>query len=113
MRQITELETHSSPEVARWRGSMTVRPPGGESVMDLQNRVWAALDELIENYRTKTVVVSTHMMPTRAFAAAAYKSEESYWGLGTSPAGVSIYRFFGRSLTEIFLQNYCAHLMRS
>lgn len=113
MRQISELETDSSAEVASWRGSMTVRPPGGESVLDLQNRVWESLDELIENYRTKTVVVSTHMMPTRAFAAAAYNSEQSYWGLGTSPAGISIYRFFGRSFAEIFLQNYCAHMKRS
>lgn len=113
MRKIAELETDSSADVASWRGSMTARPPGGESVLDLQKRVWEALDELVETYRTKTVVVATHMMPTRAFAAAAYKSEEPYWGLGTSPAGISIYRFFGRNLTEIFLQNYCAHLMRS
>lgn len=113
MRQIAELETDASAEVAAWRGSMTVRPPRGESVADLQQRVWHSLDELIEAYRGKTVVVSTHMMPTRAFAAAAYRSEEAYWGLGTSPAGISIYRFFGRSMAEIFLQNYCAHLMRS
>lgn len=113
MRQIVELETDSSVEIARWRGSMSARPPGGESVLDLQHRVWQALDEMIDAYRTKTVVVSTHMMPTRAFAAAAYESETAYWGLGTSPAGISMYRFFGRSMAEIFLQNYCAHLMRS
>lgn len=113
MRQIVELEADSSAEVAAWRGSMSARPPGGESVLDLQQRVWESLDELIESYRGRTVVVSTHMMPTRAFAAAAYKSEAPYWGLGTSPAGISIYRFFGREMAEIFAQNYCAHLMKS
>lgn len=113
MRQIAELETDSSEQVSRWRGSMSQRPPGGESVLDLQARVWESLDDLIERYRTQSVVISTHMMPTRAVAAAAYGSEMAYWGLGTSPGGISIYRFFGRDMAEIFAQNYCAHLMRS
>ena len=113
MREIAQLETDSTSEVAAWRGSMTRRPPGGESIDDLQQRVWESLHELIESYRTKSVVISTHMMPTRAFAAAAYNSQQAYFGLGTSPAGISIYRFFGPDFAEIFVQNYCAHLMRN
>ena len=113
MREIAQLETDASDEVKKWRGSTSVRPPGGESILDLQQRVWDSTLEMIENYRTKSVVISTHMMPTRAIAALAYQSERAYWGLGTSPAGVSIYRFFGRDFAEIFTQNYCAHLMRS
>lgn len=113
MREIAQLETDNSEHVSAWRGSLSAKPPGGESIMDLQERVWESTRELIDEYRTKTVVISTHMMPTRAVAALAYRSEQAYWGLGTSPAGISIYRFFGEGFAEIFAQNYCAHLLPS
>jgi len=113
MREIAQLEADATDEVVAWRGSISRRPPGGESIEDLQERVWSSMAEMIEAYRTKSVLISTHMMPTRAFAAAAYQSSQAYFGLGTSPAGISIYRFFGSDFAEIFVQNYCAHLMRN
>jgi probable phosphoglycerate mutase len=111
MLEMAVLETDSIDLVAAWRGSLTVRPPGGESILDMQERVWASLNDAIENFRGSTVVLSTHMMPTRAIAAAAMRgSQNVYFNLNTSPGGISIYRFFGMEFAEIFTLNYCAHL---
>lgn len=111
MFEMAKLETDAIELVSSWRGSLTVRPPRGESIMDMQSRVWDSLAEAIETYRGGTVVLSTHMMPTRAVAAAALRGSESiYFNLNTSPGGISIYRFFGMDFAEIFALNYCAHL---
>lgn len=111
MLEMAMLETDAVELVAAWRGSLTVRPPKGESVLDMQSRVWESLSDIIENYRGSTAIVSTHMMPTRAFAAAAMKgSENVYFNINSSPGGISIYRFFGMEFAEIFTINYCAHL---
>lgn len=114
MLEMAMLETDAIDLVSAWRGSMTVTPPGGESVLDMQARVWESLSEAIENYRGGTVVLSTHMMPTRALAAAALRGADSiYFNVNTSPGGISIYRFFGMEFAEIFAINYCAHLIEN
>lgn len=111
MLEMAMLETDSMDLVAAWRGSLTVKPPNGESVLDMQTRVWDSLSDIVENYRGSTAIVSTHMMPTRAFAAAAMRgSQNVYFNINSSPGGVSIYRFFGMEFAEIFTLNYCAHL---
>jgi probable phosphoglycerate mutase len=111
MLEMAMLETDAIELVAAWRGSLSVRPPNGESVLDMQGRVFDSLSDVIENYRGATAVVSTHMMPTRAFAAAALKgSQNVYFNINSSPGGISIYRFFGMEFAEIFTINYCAHL---
>ncbi len=111
MFEMAKLETDAIELVASWRGSLTVKPPNGESILDMQSRVWDSLAEAIETYRGGTIVLSTHMMPTRAVAAAALRGAESiYFNLNTSPGGISIYRFFGMDFAEIFALNYCAHL---
>lgn len=111
MMDLAVLETDSLDLVARWRGSLTVAPPAGESVNQMKDRVWQSLSEIIEDFRGSCAVISTHMMPTRAIAAAALRGSESiYWNLNTSPGGISVYRFFGIEYAEIFALNYCAHL---
>lgn len=112
MMEMAVLETDELELVRAWRGSLTVRPPGGESVLDMQSRVWEALSDAIENYRGGCVVFSTHMMPTRAVAAAAMRgSENVHFNINSSPGGISVYRFFGMEFAEIFTINYCAHLI--
>jgi probable phosphoglycerate mutase len=111
MMETAMLETDAIELVASWRGSLAVKPPNGESVLDMQSRVWDSLRDIIENYRGTTAVISTHMMPTRAFAAVAMRgSENVYFNINSSPGGISIYRFFGMEFAEIFTVNYCAHL---
>jgi probable phosphoglycerate mutase len=106
LREIDSLEL-----VSKWRGSLTASPPGGESVNQMKDRVWQSLSEIIESFRGSCAVISTHMMPTRAIAAAALRGTDNvFWNLNTSPGGISVYRFFGIEYAEIFSLNYCAHL---
>ena len=111
---MNQMETSSSQEIASWRGSMTRKPPGGESVTDLESRVLSGLDSVISQHRGQTVVIVAHMMPLRAIARRALDAGPAVsWGLNFSPASVSIYRFFGNSLTETFVINACEHLPKS
>ncbi len=106
-----ELERELSGEITRWRGSMTHRPPGGESVADLEARVNEQLFETVRANPGKTIAFVAHMMPMRAIARTALKaSSELSWSLQFQPASVSIYRFFGTEFAETFTINYCAHL---
>lgn len=114
MLEMAQLETDELELVRSWRGSLDVAPPKGESVKDMQARVWSALGEIIEENRGKSVAVATHMMPTRAFAAAAFKgAKNAYFNLNSSPGGISIYRFFDMEFAEVFVLNSCQHLIRN
>ncbi len=106
-----ELEREINQEISLWRGSMTQRPPGGESVSDLEARVGEELAETIRSNPGKSIAVVAHMMPMRAIARQALKaSADLSWSLQFQPASVSIYRFFGTEFAETFTVNYCAHL---
>jgi len=96
MMDLAVLETDAIDLVSRWRGSLTIAPPAGGSVNQMRDRVWQSLAEIIEDFRGSCAVLSTHMMPTRAIAAAALRGSDSvFWNLNTSPGGISVYRFFG------------------
>ncbi len=106
-----ELEREINKEISLWRGSMTQRPPGGESVSDLEARVGEQLFEAIRENPGKSIAIVAHMMPMRAIARQALKaSADLSWSLQFQPASVSIYRFFGTEFAETFTINYCAHL---
>jgi ribonuclease H / adenosylcobalamin/alpha-ribazole phosphatase len=62
---LDEVEQEWPDEVAAWMGSRTVRPPGGESVVDVQRRVEATLAMTLEQHRGKTVVVTSHVTPIK------------------------------------------------
>ncbi len=106
-----QVDARFPSEVASWRGSINHAPHGGESVNDLEIRVLGALAELIENNRGKSVAIVSHMMPSRAIAKQAMgASTSAYWSLQFDPASISIYRFFGQDLAEVFCLNACEHL---
>lgn len=106
-----EIETRQTSEVEAWRGSITARPPGGESVADLEKRVLESLEAIIASHSGQSVILVSHMMPSRAIARRALKaSQETAWSIQFSPASVSIYRFFGRDLAEVFSLNSSSHL---
>lgn len=106
-----ELERDISHEIQNWRGSMTQKPPGGESVSDLENRVLAELTEQILANPGGSIAIVAHMMPMRAIARKALLAGvDVSWSMQFLPASVSVYRFFGTEFAETFTLNYCAHL---
>ncbi|MEM7341520.1 MAG: histidine phosphatase family protein [Actinomycetota bacterium] len=56
-----------------WRRDPTFRPPGGETLVELQVRVGELLDELAADAIDRDVVVLTHVSPVKASMA---------WALG-------------------------------
>lgn len=109
---MTELEVDSSSSISSWRNSVTSKPPNGESIQELEARVTRVASELISSSQGRTVAIITHMMPTRAIAKLAQKSNDvSHWNINFAPCGISIYRFYGTEYAEAFCINSCGHLI--
>lgn len=111
-RSMADLEGESA-EISQWRGSITVKPPGGESVLELEARVLQSLADLVSEHSGGAVAIVSHMMPLRSIAKRALGSgASSHWSLQFAPGSVSVYRFFGDGLAEVFCLNSCEHLPR-
>jgi probable phosphoglycerate mutase len=54
----------------RWRTALDVRPPGGESIVDVSTRVAAARARILERHAGKTVLLVTHVTPIKLLLAA-------------------------------------------
>jgi probable phosphoglycerate mutase len=109
--EMTTLESEHPDQVNRWRGSMTQKPDGGESLTDLKERIAPLLSDLVAEHRGKTVVLVSHMMPLRAISAMSLPGAEALlWSFNFSPGGISIIRFFGTGFAEQFVLNSCQHL---
>lgn len=54
---------------AAWRADVDFRPPGGETLVELGERVFAVLDELAAEAATENVVLVTHVLPIKACLA--------------------------------------------
>src|SRR4030042_2073100 len=58
---ITEIGANFSQFLLQWRqGQGLEKLPGGESVADLADRLWATLPSINERHRQETVVVVSH-----------------------------------------------------
>jgi probable phosphoglycerate mutase len=96
--------------VEAWRGSSSHRPPGGESILDLELRVGSVISE--QTAVPGSVALVAHMMPCRAiFRLATGAAVSANWGLNFLPASVSVYRFYGPDFAEVFTVNSTAHLI--
>lgn len=61
---------------AQWRQDPTFRPPNGETLLELDARVQPALHELIDQARTRNIVVVSHVSPIKSGVA---------WAMGVGP----------------------------
>lgn len=99
-------------EWSNWQGSWTVSPPGGESLEVFEARVFKGIDRLTTTHAGKTVVVSAHVMPIRAFIKRAIGgSIETYWRPQIAPCSISIIRLWGAEAAEILAINSTSHLI--
>ncbi len=58
---IAELGTSFSQFILQWRqGQGLEKLPGGESVVDLADRVWSTIERIIRKHREQTIVVVGH-----------------------------------------------------
>ena len=106
-------ELDALPEARLWRGSLTARPPGGESLLDLKSRVGEVFFELVDAHRGQSLAVVSHMMPTRTMLAIALGGlDHHFWSLQVQPASISVLRVFGRDGFEVYTINAVEHLPR-
>lgn len=62
---ITEFGASLSQFLLRWReGQGSEKMPGGESVVDVANRAWPAIERIIDKHKEGTVVVASHYFVT-------------------------------------------------
>jgi probable phosphoglycerate mutase len=62
---LQEVRERWPEHLAGWLASMEVRPPGGESIVEVQERVEKALARTLAEYQGKTVVVVSHVNPIK------------------------------------------------
>jgi broad specificity phosphatase PhoE len=75
-----------------WREDVTFRPPGGETLVELGDRVGSALDELAAHgsARERTTVVVTHVSPVKAAVAWTLGvGHEVSWRIWVAPASIT------------------------
>jgi probable phosphoglycerate mutase len=75
-----EIEQHWPGDIgAHYADPLNWREHGGESLGDLRNRVLGVRDRLREKYRGRTVVLVSHMFPTRSILADAKGLDFGKW----------------------------------
>ena len=83
-------------EVQAWLGSLDVAPGGGESFREVEARVLAGLERVLERYAGKTVLVVSHVTPIKTLVARAVDAPLSaLFRMELSTASVSVVSFFG------------------
>lgn len=94
-----------SPDVwSAWRADADFRPPGGETLNELQRRVNGCLDDVRQQALETDVVVVTHVSPIKAAVAWAlgvditiswrcFVAQASITRIGFGPAGSSLQLF--------------------
>jgi len=78
-----------------WLGSLDVPPPGGESFREVEARVLAGLERILEAHAGRTVVVVSHVTPIKTLVAQALAAPlESVFRMELSPASATVLSFF-------------------
>ena len=97
-------------EWAAWRADPSFSPPGGESLIELDQRVAAACEEIISEAEELRVAVFTHVSPIKSTIAWALGvSEQISWHLNVAQAQITkIVIRDGRPVITAF--NETAHL---
>jgi probable phosphoglycerate mutase len=86
----------------RWLGEASTRPPGGESMLDLEVRVAEGLSELLQQHRGGTVVVVCHMTPVRSVVRQLLGAgEEALWRLRFAPGSLTTTRHWPDGGAEV------------
>ena len=114
-----DWDGHTNEEVAEawpdqweaWRGSWTVAPPNGESLVEFDERVMRARKRITQDHAGQTVIVVAHVMPIRGFTRYAFDGGISaYWATQIAPCSMTILRLWGEQAVEVVTVNDTNHL---
>lgn len=90
-RYYQRLSQEAGAKFRQWREGKLTRPPGGESVGSLRQRVDRFLKEVLRNYPEETVAIVSHGGPIKMFLFKALKTKSSsIWSFRIDPASISL-----------------------
>ncbi|WP_019809210.1 histidine phosphatase family protein, partial [Saccharomonospora halophila] len=100
------------PDVhGRWLGDTSVRPPGGESFDEVHARIRTALDDILDRYAGRTVVMVSHVTPIKSVLRTALDSGPALlFRLHLDLASLSLVDFYPDDNTSVRLVNDTSHL---
>lgn len=106
-----EAAASHGAELARWRSSPDVAPPGGESFATVGRRVRRGRDRIVAEHLGETVVVVSHVTPIKLLVRFALEAPPSaMFRLHLDTASVSIIDCFGDGAASVRLVNDTGHL---
>lgn len=96
------------PDLMRaWQGSVTVAPPGGESLAEHADRIREARARLVAAHPGRTVAVVTHTTPIRVVVSEALEAgPAALWRTRVSPCSVSAVRYWRDGGAEVVAVNH-------
>ena len=101
-RTAAEVQAADPELYGRWLTDPSVRPPGGESVHDLEARVADGLADLLVQHRGGTVVVVCHMTPVRSVVRALLGAgDQAMWRLRFAPGSLTTTRHWPDGGAEV------------
>jgi probable phosphoglycerate mutase len=90
-----EVAERHAADLDAWLGSLDVPPGGGESFREVEERVLAGLQRVLDAHAGRTVVVVSHVTPIKTLVAHAVDAPlASVFRMELSPASVSVLSFF-------------------
>lgn len=91
-----EVAEHHADDLETWLGSIDAAPGAtGESFRDVEQRVLAALDRVLEEHAGTTVVVVSHVTPIKTLVAHTLGAPLlSVFRMELTPASVTVISFF-------------------
>jgi probable phosphoglycerate mutase len=91
-----EVRERYPDQVEGWLGSLDLAPGGGESFHEVEKRVLAGLERVIDDYAGKTVLVVSHVTPIKMLVAQAVDAPlTALFRMELSTASVSVVSFVG------------------
>jgi probable phosphoglycerate mutase len=95
---------------AKWRDDSSFRPPGGESLLELEHRVKPALEQLRNEAQDRDVVVVSHVSPIKCAVTWALNVESHVtWRFHLDRASICRIAVTARGLSVLSL-NEVSHL---
>ncbi|KRB73309.1 acid phosphatase [Nocardioides sp. Root190] len=91
----TEVAERDKAAMEAWFADMATPPPGGESFVQVRERVLAGLDRVLEAHAGRTVVVVSHVTPIKTLVAHAMEAPlDALFRMELAPAAVSVIAFY-------------------
>jgi len=95
-----EIHERFGDDLAAWLGDHAVAAGGGESFTQVQERVLAARDDLLERYAGATIAVVSHVSPIKILVADAVGADlDALYRMELTPASVTEIGYYADDAT--------------